>query len=92
LGALPEGTVIIQGGAKGADECARRWANEHSVGCETYHADWKKYGKAAGPIRNRKMLDLGNPDLVIAFPGGNGTQNMVALARQNYIEVKEIEP
>ncbi len=85
-------TFIIEGGARGADSLARRWslrnlsANNHLA----IKAQWDVNGKAAGPIRNQKMLDKGKPDLVVAFPGGNGTADMVRRARRAGIEVWEI--
>jgi hypothetical protein len=45
-----------------------------------FPANWKVYGRAAGPIRNMKMLLEGKPDLVVAFPGGIGTADMVKKA------------
>lgn len=77
-----DGMVIIQGGARGADKLAKAWAYYNKVTCEEYKADWKTHGNAAGPIRNRLMIDDGKPDLVIAFPGGKGTANMVSLAQK----------
>ena len=74
--------VIIQGGAPGADRLAKIWAKENNVRCEQYNADWDRYGKAAGPIRNQWMIDDGKPDLFVAFPGGNGTADMVAKCRK----------
>lgn len=47
-------------------------------------------GKAAGPIRNQRMLDDGKPDRVLAFPGGRGTANMVKLAKAAGVPVHEI--
>ncbi|MEM9912925.1 MAG: hypothetical protein AAF922_19365 [Pseudomonadota bacterium] len=44
-------------------------------------------GRAAGPIRNKEMLDEGCPDLVVAFPGGRGTANMVKQAQAAGVEV-----
>ncbi len=44
-------------------------------------AEWSKYGRRAGPIRNKQMLDVGKPHLVVAFPGGAGTANMVKQAK-----------
>lgn len=73
-------TVIAQGGASGADRQAALWANATDTACETYPADWATHGRAAGPIRNKQMLDEFGPDLVVAFPGGTGTQDMVARA------------
>jgi hypothetical protein len=83
--------TIIQGGARGADTMAQEWAGWHERDIEHYHADWDKHGKAAGPIRNKQMLEEGDPDLVVAFPGGAGTRNMVEQARKAGVEVIEIE-
>jgi predicted Rossmann-fold nucleotide-binding protein len=80
-------TEIIEGGASGADQCANRWAYWNLIRCTRVRADWGTYGRAAGPLRNAEMLKL-KPDLVIAFPGGSGTANMVAQARAAGIEVE----
>lgn len=81
--------VIVNGGAKGADMLARHWAKANGVNCVTYHADWEKHGRAAGPKRNQTMLERETPDLVVAFPGGRGTADMVRRARVAGIEVRE---
>jgi len=83
-------TALIHGAAKGADSAAGRWANLSSIKEISFPANWKKFGKSAGPIRNQRMIDEGKPDLVIAFAGGRGTANMVNAARQAGIEVVEI--
>jgi hypothetical protein len=72
--------ILIQGGAGGADRLAKAWADERGIECLTFPADWKGMGLAAGPIRNQQMIDEGKPDLVIAFPGGAGTHDMMARA------------
>lgn len=77
---------VIEGGAKGADRLAREWAIENGMSYTTYEADWKKHGKAAGPIRNQEMLDRESPDWVIAFPGGKGTANMIKLAKKHGVK------
>ena len=82
--------TIISGGAKGADTLAADWAAVNWAGYEEYRADWNKHGKAAGPIRNQQMLDEGKPDLVIAFLGGNGTNDMINRAKKADIEVIEV--
>ena len=71
--------TIIHGAASGADSMAHSWATAFKHNIESYPADWDKYGKAAGPIRNAQMLKEGKPDLVLAFryPDSRGTQNMV---------------
>lgn len=83
--------VIITGGANGIDSCALSWAMKNAVKFEFYPAEWNKYGRKAGPIRNTKMIVEGKPDFVIAFKGGRGTLDMVTQAKAHGIEVKEIE-
>lgn len=75
-------TVIIHGGARGADTLADQWAESHGIEREVYYADWDNFGKAAGVIRNDNMLKQSNPDLVVAFPGGRGTKDMITRARK----------
>lgn len=81
-------SVLIHGAASGADTLAGKWASENGIEVTSCPADWKKYGRSAGPIRNREMLEL-SPDLVVAFPGGRGTADMVSAAAQKGIEVLE---
>lgn len=87
---LPTDITIISGGATGVDDRALDWAAINWTPFMLYKADWHKHGKAAGFIRNKQMLEEGKPDLVIAFPGGKGTANMVNIARKAGVEVKEI--
>lgn len=70
--------VVIHGGARGADTLADVWATSNGCEIKKYLADWNDWGKAAGPMRNAKMLE-DNPDIAIvfAFPGSNGTADMV---------------
>ena len=75
--------TIVQGGAKGADFLAKVYCHEYGFKCIEYPADWKKYGKGAGHIRNQQMLDKENPDIVIAFQGGRGTEDMIKRASEH---------
>lgn len=84
--------VLIEGGAKGADKWAALWAKDKGVATESYEADWGAHGTFAGPMRNKIMLEEGRPDLVIAFPGGSGTRDMVRKARKAGVDVVEIAP
>lgn len=84
-------THVLQGGAKGADYFAHVWSAKRGIRETVFNAEWKKYGKSAGPIRNRVMLDEGRPDLVVAFPGGTGTAHMVAYAWKKGIETIVVE-
>lgn len=84
--------AVITGGGRGVDEMASHWAERRGITSEIYPADWSAHGRAAGPIRNAKMLTDGGPDLVVAFPGGRGTADMVRKAKAAGIEVIEIGP
>lgn len=81
---------VIEGCAPGADHLAELWARSSHVNIWHFPADWEKHGRAAGPIRNRRMLVEGLPDLVVAFPGGRGTAHMVKLARNAGVPVQEV--
>lgn len=83
--------IVVHGDAAGADRLCAWWAQKHGHQVIAVPADWKKKGKAAGPIRNKLMLDVHKPTLVIAFPGGNGTKNMMLQARACGVEVIDIE-
>lgn len=75
--------IVIEGDARGVDRMAGYWARRKKLGNIRFPVskeDWLRLGKGAGPLRNRKMLAEGKPDIVIAFPGGIGTANMVSQA------------
>ena len=82
--------VVIHGACpRGADAAVR--SCRASFWVMPYRADWKAHGRAAGPIRNQQMIDEAHPDMVLAFPGGRGTADMVRRARKANIRVVEIE-
>jgi hypothetical protein len=83
-------TKLIHGGAKGADTHAGRWAHRNRVPVEVFYPDWDRYGKKAGHIRNGEMLEVGKPDIVVAFPGGAGTENMCQQADAAGVQVFEV--
>ena len=83
--------TIIHGAASGADSMAGRYARENNIPCREFPAEWRRYGRSAGHRRNQQMLDEGKPDLVVAFPGGTGTRNMVKIAREQGFEVNIID-
>lgn len=86
-------TVIVQGGAKGADRIGQAYADANALHSVTFYADWNTHGKAAGMIRNREMLDAYPEALVLAFPLGEsrGTRGCIAEARKRGITVKVFE-
>lgn len=85
-------TMVIHGCARGADSLASDWGRSRGIrGVIGYQADWQKHGKAAGAIRNARMLAEGKPGLVVAFPGGRGTADMVRRARAAGVETMVFE-
>lgn len=75
--------LLVQGGCRtGADAFAREWAKDRIADghWRSYHANWQAHGRSAGPKRNAWMLHDSQPDLVLAFPGGRGTADMVSKA------------
>ena len=86
---LPPISELIVGDAIGADNLAWRWAIKHGIIYKRVYAEWQTYGKAAGCIRNTKMLTY-KPDYVIAFPGGKGTANMTKQAHAAHIAVVHV--
>jgi len=81
--------TIVVGCANGLDRLVRNWAIKHGITFEEFKADWKTHGKAAGPIRNQKMLDSGMI-ILIAFPGGTGTAHMTGICRKAGVQVIEV--
>lgn len=71
---------VVQGGAAGADALAKAWAISKGVPCDTIKANWDEHGRAAGPIRNREMIQWYATAIIVAFPGGRGTENCVKTA------------
>ena len=84
--------TLVHGGAKGADSLASLWANKNKVEVEIWYPDWDTYGRAAGIVRNKDMLESG-VDIVIAFPRGEarGTRHMMKIAREAGVEVVAVE-
>lgn len=86
-------SMIIEGGAEGADYLAARWSVVREIPeHRRFTPDWAIHGKAAGPVRNQRMLDEGKPDLVVAFPGGRGTDDMTRRAIKAGIGVHFVPP
>jgi predicted Rossmann-fold nucleotide-binding protein len=82
--------AVAHGGAPGADTLAGQWAKSRGLVCEEFRADWKRQGRAAGPLRNQRMLDDAGARFVVAFPGGDGTADMVRRARAKGLAVVEV--
>lgn len=83
---------ILTGGATGADTLGMEWARLRKVPAVSVAAEWKKHGRKAGPLRNQRMLDEFPVTMVVAFPGGPGTADMVRRADAARIEVRRVAP
>lgn len=83
----PENIVIVSGHASGADALGERYAQERGYELETYPADWKVHGRAAGSIRNAQMASVAHA--LIAFWDGKsrGTKNMIDTAKKHNLHV-----
>lgn len=85
--------TIVHGAASGADYFANLWARRRGVSQQRFPVnkeDWRRLGNAAGPIRNGVMLKVSRPDMVVAFPGGRGTLDMVTKAKAAKVPVMEV--
>lgn len=86
-------TTIIHGKARGADSLAGRYSEELSIDVIEFPAEWDKYGRSAGHIRNGQMVTEGKPHLVIAFwdRSSRGTQDMINQAEKAGVPVEVVD-
>ena len=87
---------IVSGGCRGADTLGERFARENNIKLTIFYADWDRYGKSAGPIRNEQMAKYAseaNHGILIAFPLGEsrGTRNMIEVAKRYGLETHVYE-
>ena len=80
---------LIHGGARGVDRIAGKWARQNGVLEWDFLPEWHRAGTPDGALRNQRMIAEAQPDLVVAFPGGLGTADMVERARAAGVEVVE---
>ncbi len=80
---------LIHGGARGVDRLAGTWARKNGVLEWDFLPEWHRAGTRDGSVRNQRMIDEALPELVIAFPGGDGTADMVERAKAAGVEVIE---
>jgi hypothetical protein len=94
LAPLPAGSVVIHGDANGADRLAAQVAGELGLEVLACPAEWSRYGKRAGLVRNQTMLAEHRPDLILAFhpdiEQARGTKHMVTIARKAGVPVRVV--
>lgn len=88
--------ILYHGAASGADELASRWADDRDILQIKNYADWERHGRAAGPIRNREMVEAAKgywnaPCMMVAFPGGKGTADAIKVGKKHGLEVRIVE-
>lgn len=87
-GVKMQDVIIHHGAARGVDtEVSQKLANDYGFLVAGHPAEWERLGKAAGPLRNQKMALIA--ELLLAFPGGRGTQHMVDTCRGLGVTVHE---
>lgn len=73
-------TVVLSGTANGVDKLGERWAQEHDIPTERFPAEWDKYGRSAGPIRNKQMVEYADGLIAVWDGESRGTANIMNLA------------
>lgn len=91
LHAIREISLVIHGDAPGADRLGEAWAKHREVPYVGVPARWSTEDYKAGPLRNGRMLNDWQPSVVIAFPGGRGTADMMGKGRAAGVPVIDLE-
>ena len=81
-------TEVVSGGCRGVDKFGEKYAEARVLPAKVFRADWKKHGKAAGPIRNRQMAEYA--EAVVLFTGGRGTSSMFSEAQKAGILIYDL--
>lgn len=80
-------TEIITGGSRGVDALAEKWANKKRIPIHVCQAEWEKYGRKAGPIRNEQMAKKADALIAIWDGESHGTKNMIDTAKSHGLRV-----
>ena len=84
-------TLLIAGDERGAESMALDWAESHGIEFKEFFADYQGHDPAGFRLRNQRMIEHGAPNMVIAFPGGRITRDIVRRARRLAIDVYMID-
>jgi len=80
-------TEVVCGMARGVDTVGFNWAKDNNIPVKEFPANWNKYGRSAGPIRNKEMADYAEALIAVMVPGSRGTKNMVETATKLGLKV-----
>jgi YspA, cpYpsA-related SLOG family len=80
-------TEVVSGMAHGVDRMGQAWATEHGMPIKHFPADWKLYGRGAGPVRNRAMADYADALIALWDGKSKGTQHMIKTARERSLMI-----
>lgn len=80
-------TEVVSGGCRGPDKLGERWAKENGIPIKHFYAQWKKYGKRAGPIRNLEMVEYADAAIFLWDGRSRGTANCIDSACRNSLHV-----
>jgi hypothetical protein len=79
--------VILHGAARGVDTLAQKYAEAHCISVVAFPAQWDRYGKSAGPIRNNLMAARGDALLALWDGSSPGTRHMILAAAQRGLPI-----
>lgn len=84
-------TELVSGCARGVDRLGEDWARDNAIPIKRFPADWKKHGRAAGPIRNMQMAEYAEAAIIVCHTNSRGSESMIECARKknlpSYIKV-----
>lgn len=84
-------TEVVCGLSRGVDELGWIWATANNIPIKEFPAEWGKYGRAAGPIRNEQMAEYGDALICLMYEDSRGSANMVKcmrdLGKPYYVEI-----
>jgi len=78
---------VISGSSEGVDKLAEQWATDNGVEIERHPADWDKWGRSAGPMRNKEMADCADACIIVWDKSSKGTKNMLMQAIKNGLKL-----
>ena len=84
-------TEVVSGTARGVDRLGEQWARENNILIKRFPANWSKYGKAAGPIRNEEMVKYAEAAIIVRSDHSKGATSMANLAKQYGLKVRLVD-